>query len=169
MAPQRIRKTFSGFTPNLQIDLKRPCTSTDSIHSTCRGQRDLQSRKDILHIEGKEIFYPSSLQDLTKAFQAFQLQDLPRAFQYSSRHSICKTFQGHPSTSMTFQTFQSFMTFSLQALLHVPALPVHSSTFQCYPVPSSASRDSTPFQHSPIRMHILHIDWFLLETSSSTS
>ena len=26
MAPQRIRKTFSGFAPDLQIDLKRPCT-----------------------------------------------------------------------------------------------------------------------------------------------
>ena len=25
MAPPRIRKTFSGFTPDLQIDLKRPC------------------------------------------------------------------------------------------------------------------------------------------------
>ena len=25
MAPQRIWKTFSGFTPDLQIDLKRPC------------------------------------------------------------------------------------------------------------------------------------------------
>ena len=25
MAPQRIRKTFSGFTPDLQIDSKRPC------------------------------------------------------------------------------------------------------------------------------------------------
>ena len=43
---------------------------------------------------------------------------------------------------MTFQTFQPF-----QAIL------------QC----SSISRESTPFQHSPIRMHILHIlqfDWF---------
>ena len=25
MVPQRIWKTFSGFAPNLQIDLKRPC------------------------------------------------------------------------------------------------------------------------------------------------
>ena len=25
MAPPRIRKTFSGFAPDLQIDLKRPC------------------------------------------------------------------------------------------------------------------------------------------------
>ena len=26
MAPPQIRKTFSGFAPGLQIDLKRPCT-----------------------------------------------------------------------------------------------------------------------------------------------
>ena len=57
----------------------------------------------------------------------------------------------HPCVYMTFQTFQSFMTFQpLQAIL------------QC----SSISRESTPFQHSPTRMHILHIlqflqfDWF---------
>ena len=55
------------------------------------------------------------------------------------------------SLPMTFQTFQSFMTFQpFQAIL------------QC----SSTSRESTPFQHSPIRMHTLHIlhilqfDWF---------
>ena len=58
------------------------------------------------------------------------------------------------------QTFQSFMTFQpLQAIL------------QC----SSISRESTPFQHSPIRMHILHIlqilqfDWFPQKTPPSTS
>ena len=57
-------------------------------------------------------------------------------------------------TPETFRTFQSFMTFQpFQAIL------------QC----SSISRESTPFQHSPIRMHILHVlhilhilqfDWF---------
>ena len=58
------------------------------------------------------------------------------------------------------ETFQSFMTFQpLQAIL------------QC----SSISRESTPFQHSPIRMHILHIlqflqfDWFPQKTSPSSS
>ena len=56
-----------------------------------------------------------------------------------------------PVAPETFQTFQSFMTFQpFQAIL------------QC----SSISRESTPFQHSPIKMHILHIlqflqfDWF---------
>ena len=47
-----------------------------------------------------------------------------------------------PVAPETFRTFQSFMTFQpFQAIL------------QC----SSISRESTPFQHSPIRMHILHI------------
>ena len=58
------------------------------------------------------------------------------------------------------ETFQSFMTFQpFQAIL------------QC----SSISRESTPFQHSPIRKHILHIlqflqfDWFPQKTPPSTS
>ena len=65
--------------------------------------------------------------------------------------------QGLPKT---LQTFQSFMTFQpFQAIL------------QCF----SISRESTPFQHSPIRMHILHIlqflqfDWFPQKTPPSTS
>ena len=93
----------------------------------------IQSRKDILYIEGKEIF--EYIHSSYKAFQIFQ----------------------------TFQTFQSFMTFSL------PGISTCSSTLQYIPVSSSTSstfqyiQDSTPLQHSPIRMHILHIlhfDWF---------
>ena len=71
-----------------------------------------------------------------------------------------KTFQATPVAPETFKTFQSFMTFQpFQAIL------------QC----SSISRESTPFQHSPIRMHILHIlqilqfDWFPQKTPPSTS
>ena len=63
------------------------------------------------------------------------LQDLPKTFQ---------SFQ-------TFRTFQSFMTFQpFQAILQILQI------LQC----SSISRESTPFQHSPIRMHILQFDWF---------
>ena len=60
---------------------------------------------------------------------------------------VPRTFQ----SLQTFRTFQSFMTFQpFQAILQI---------LQC----SSISREFTPFQHSPIRMHILHIlqfDWF---------
>ena len=53
-----------------------------------------------------------------------------------------------PVAPETFQAFQSFMTFQpFQAILQI---------LQC----SSISRESTPFQHSPIRMHILQFDWF---------
>ena len=65
-----------------------------------------------------------------------------------------------PDTPETFRTFQSFMTFQpFQAILQI---------LQC----SSISRESTPFQHSLIRMHILHIlqfDWFPQKTPPSTS
>ena len=50
-------------------------------------------------------------------------------------------------------------------------LPAFQAILQC----SSISRESTPFQHFPIRMHILHIlqflqfDWFPQKTSPSTS
>ena len=71
-----------------------------------------------------------------------------------------KTVKATPVAPETFRTFQSFMTFQpFQAIL------------QC----SSISRESTPFQHSPIRMHILHIlqflqfDWFPQKTPPSTS
>ena len=72
--------------------------------------------------------HPCVLQDLPVIFQAFQPQVLTKATPVT------------PIAPETFQTFQSFMTFQpFQAIL------------QC----SSISRESTPFQHSPIRMHIL--------------
>ena len=73
---------------------------------------------------------------------------------------VYKTFQATPVAPETFKAFQSFMTFQpFQAILQIR---------QC----SSISRESTPFQHSPIRMHILHIlqfDWFPQKTPPSTS
>ena len=67
------------------------------------------------------------------------LQDLPMTFQ---------------ATPVAPETFQSFMTFQ---------------PFQAIPQCSSISRESTPFQHSPIRMHILQFDWFPQKTPPSTS
>ena len=77
---------------------KRP--SVQKRNSTHRRQGDLLE------------IHPCVLQDLPKAFQAFQPQDLPK----------------------TFQTFQSFMTFQpFQAILQVPVSPgnpPHSSILQ---------------------------------------
>ena len=44
-------------------------------------------------------------------------------------------------------------------------IPAFQAILQC----SSISRESTPFQHSPIRMHILQFDWFPQKTPPSTS
>ena len=85
------------------------------------------------------------------------LQDLPVTFQAVQPQVLTKTTPVTPVTPVapeTFRTFQSFMTIQpFQAIL------------QC----SSISRESTPFQHSPIRMHILQFDWFPQKTPPSTS
>ena len=57
-------------------------------------------------------------------------------------------------SSVCYKDIQTFQPF--QAILQI---------LQC----SSISRESTPFQHSPIRMHILQFDWFPQKTPPSTS
>ena len=127
--------------------------SSSSTTTTYRGQRDLQSRfqkRNSTHRRQGDLLeiHPCVLQDLPMTFQTFQsfpvFPDIPVI----------------PDTPETFRTFQSFMTFQpFQAILQI---------LQC----SSISRESTPFQHSPIRMHILQFlqfDWFPQKTPPSTS
>ena len=147
------------------------------VHITLQS-REFSIQNPILHAEDKELFeyyitdsrnsthrrqgdllemHPCVLQDLPVTFQAFQPQVLTKATPVTPVTPVTpETFQSF----QTFRTFQSFMTFQpFQAIL------------QC----SSISRESTPFQHSPIRMHILHIlqflqfDWFPQKTPPSTS
>ena len=40
----------------IQFYIQKTKSSSSTTTTTYRGQRDLQSRKEILHIEGKEIF-----------------------------------------------------------------------------------------------------------------
>ena len=89
-----------------------------------------------------------------KAFQAFQPQDLTQAFQF---------YKDIPDIPVIhdIQPYKHYYTFQ--------HLPVQSSTFQCYPVLSSVSRDSTHSSISSIRMLILHTDWFTPETPLSAS
>ena len=92
-----------------------------------------------------------------KAFQAFQPQDLPQAFQFYKDIPVIPDIP-------VIHDIPAF-----QALLHVPA---PSSTIQYLPVLSSVSsisRDSTHSSISPIRMQILHTDWFPPETPLSAS
>ena len=69
---------------------------SSSITTPYRGQRDLHSREEILHIEGKEYFHsscnthPCMLQDLPKAFQSF------KAFSHSRQFYMLPVLQGIP-------------------------------------------------------------------------
>ena len=164
-------------------------THTPSIHIqapyTCtHASREFSIQNPILHAEDKELFEYYYIQRAKRpSFQKRNsthrrqgdlleihpcvLQDLPRTFQRHSRHSslsrhskdipVFSSLSRHSFQS--FRTFQSFMTFSL---------PGNSTS-------SSISRESTPFQHSLIRMHILRIlqilqfDWFPQKTPPSTS
>ena len=104
-------------------------------------------QNSILHAEDKELFeyYITDSRNSTHRRQGDLLEIHP---------CVLHDIPGIPATPVapeTLRTFQSFMTFQpFQAIL------------QC----SSISRESTPFQHSPIRMHVLHIlqflqfDWF---------
>ena len=115
-------------------------------NSTCRRQRALRV---LLHTEGKGPSFQK--RNSTHRRQGDLLEIHP---------CVLQDIPVVTDTTGTFRTFQSFMTFQpFQAIL------------QC----SSISRESTPFQHSPIGMHILHIlqflqfDWFPQKTPPSTS
>ena len=136
----------SSSTTTLQIPVSR--------NSTHRRQGDLLE------------MHPCVLQDLPVTFQAFSHKSLQRQLQITpiapETFQSFQTFQTFQSFQ-TFRTFQSFMTFQpFQAILQI---------LHC----SSISRDSTPFQHSPTRMHILQFlqilqfDWFPQKTPPSTS
>ena len=113
------------------------CTLQRILHpesnSTCRRQRAL--RVLLLHTEGKGPSFQKRNSTHRRQGDLLEmhlcvLQDLP----------VVPDIPVIPDTPETFQAFQSFMTFQpFQAIL------------QC----SSISRESTPFQHSPIRMHTL--------------
>ena len=148
-----------------------------TIHSyTTSTSREFSIQNPILHAEDKELFeyyitdsrnsmhrrqgdlleiHPCVLQDLPVTFQAFQPQVLTKATPVTpiapETFHVFPVFPDipvFPDTPETFRTFQSFMTFQpFQAILQIP---------HC----SSISRDSTPVQHSPIRMHILQFDGF---------
>ena len=141
------------------------------VHITLQS-REFSIQNPILHAEDKELFeyYITESRNSTHRRQGdllemhpCVLQDLPMTFQASQPQVLTKATPVTPIAPETFRTFQSFMTFQpFQAILQI---------LHC----SSISRESTPFQHSPIRMHILHIlqflqfDWFPQKTPPSTS
>ena len=131
--------------------------SSSSTTTTSRGQRDLHSRiqkRNSTHRRQGDLLemHPCVLQDLPRHSRHSSLSRHSRHSSLSSlsrhsRHSsppVSPDIPVVPDTPETFRTFQSFMTFQpLQAILQS----------------SSISRESTPLQHSPVRMHILQFDW----------
>ena len=144
------RRSPTGFFSSnfTRVPIQPPYTYT--IHRS----REFSIQNLILHAEDKELFeyyyyiqrakrpsfqkrnsthrrqgdlleiHPCVLQDLPKAFQAFQLQDLPKAFQTFQTFQSFQSFQTFQTfqTFQSFRTFQSFMTFQpFQAILQVPA------------------------------------------------
>ena len=148
---------------------------------THTSYREFSIQNPILHAEDKELFeyYYYYIQRAKRpSFQKRNsmhrrqgdlleihpcvLQDLPKAFQTFQSFQTLHSFQ-------TFQLFQTSQKHSDIPVIHdIPASPGNSTS-------SSISRESTPFQHSAIRMHILHIlqilqfDWFPQKTPPSTS
>ena len=165
---EEVLQDSSSFSSNYnsnstRVPVHHPSTIQHTATSTCAHPENSPSRNPILHAEDKELFkyYTTDSRNSTHRRQGdllemhpCVLQDLPVTFQASSHKSLqrqLQLLQIAPETFESFQTFQSFMTFQpLQAILQI---------LHC----SSISRDSTPFQHSPTRMHILQFlqfDWF---------
>ena len=126
-------------------------SSNSSSNPTRAHYREFSIQNPILHTEDRELFeYYNS----THRRQGDLLKMHP---------CVLQDIQGNSSCSRDIQDIP---------VIH--DLPAFQAILQC----SSISRESTPFQHSPIRMHILHIlhilqflqfDWFPQKTSPSTS
>ena len=111
------------------------------VHITLQS-REFSIQNPILHTEDRELFeYYNS----THGRQGDLLEMHP---------CVLQDIQGNSSCSRDIQDIP---------VIH--DLPAFQAILQC----SSISRESTPFQHSPIRMHILQFDWFPQKTPPSTS
>ena len=117
------------------------------VHITLQS-REFSIQNPILHTEDRELFeYYNS----THRRQGDLLEMHP---------CVLQDIQGNFSCSRDIQDIP---------VIH--DLPAFQAILQC----SSISRESIPIQHSPIRMHILHIlqflqfDWFPQKTPPSTS
>ena len=141
-----------------------PSTCNLHMHNYITLQpREFSIQNPIPHAEDKELFeYYYNQKAKRPSVQIPERNSMHRRQGDLLEIHPC-VLQDLHMTFQTFQAFQSFMTFQpFQATLQI---------LQC----SSISRESTPFQHSPIRMHILHIlqflqfDWFPQKTPPSTS
>ena len=173
-----------------------PSTPT-RVHTTLHiHPENSPSRNTILHAEDKELFeyyitdtrnsthrrqgdllemHPCVLQDLPVTFQAFQPQVLTKATPVTPVTPIApETFQSFQSSRHSSLSRHSRDIPDIPVIHDLPAFPGNSSN-SANSTSSSISRDSTPLQHSPTRMHILQFlqilqfDWFPQKTPPSTS
>ena len=108
-------------------------SSNSSSNPTRAHYREFSIQNPILHTEDRELFeYYNS----THRRQGDLLEMHP---------CVLQDIQGNSSCSRDIQDIP---------VIH--DLPAFQAILQC----SSISRESTPFQHFPIRMHILQFDWF---------
>ena len=160
-------------------------------NSTYRRQRALRVLL-LLHTEGKETFIPVQKRNSTHRRQGdlleihpcvlqdipgIQPQDLPKASSYYRHSSLSRHSRHYSLSSLSRHSSHSRHSRDIPDIpvIHdLPAFPGNSTIS----TNSSVSRESNPFQHSPIRMHILHIlrvlqilqfDWFPQKTPPSTS
>ena len=146
----------------IQFYMQKTKSSSSTTTTFQRAKRPSFQKRNSTHRRQGDLLemHPCVSQDLPVTFQAVQPQVLTKATPVTP--VTPETFQSFQSfqtfqSFQAFRTFQSFMTFQpFQAILQI---------LQC----SSISRESTPFQHSPIRMHILQFDWFPQKTPPSTS
>ena len=172
-----------------------------TLHFITLQSREFSIQNPILHTEDKELFeyyyyyiqrakrpsvqkrnsthrrqgdlleiHPCVLQNIP----GIQPQDLPKASSHY-RHSSLSRHSRHSSlSSLSRHSRHSRDIPDIPVIHDLPAFPGNSTVSTS----SSVSRESNPFQHSPIRMHILHIlrvlqilqfDWFPQKTPPSTS
>ena len=105
-------------------------SSNSSSNPTRAHYREFSIQNPILHTEDRELFeYYNS----THRRQGDLLEIHPCVLQDIPGNSSCSR--------------------DIQDIPVIHDLPAFQAILQC----SSISRESTPFQHSPVRMHILHI------------
>ena len=122
--------------------------------------REFSIQNPILHTEDKELF----------KYYYIQRAKRPSVQKRNSTHRRQgDLLEIHPCTFPGIPATRPSKGIPVMPDIHdLPASPGNSTS-------SSISRESTPFQHSPIRMHILHIpqvlqfDWFSQKTPPSTS
>ena len=193
------KKSYRFFSSNSSSNSTRvPIQHTSSIHphttytctitlqyiqrilhpesnSTCRRQRALRV---LLHTEGKRTFI--SERNSTHRRQGDLLEIHPCVLQDNPGIPATRPSKGTPVTTdiPVFPDIQDIPVFpvfpdipvipdilDIPVIHNLPAFPGNSTS-------SSISRESTPFRHSPIRMHtlqFLQFNWFPQKTSPSTS